>query len=276
RVIEMADRLLPMADEALSSALADALRRQGVVLHLGRKVERIEPGGDGCAIALDDGSSWSSEKVLVAVGRSPNTGGMGLEEAGVSLDARGYVEVDEELRTSAGWVWCIGDANGKTMLAHAAMSQARGAVRSMLGVGEAYAAVVPWCVYTSPEVGWVGVTAEEAEASGGKAYAGDFPYAALGKAHAGGDASGMFRVVVDAEGVVVGGQVVGRHATEIINVLAVMVAGGMEVSKLHAVALAHPTLGEGVGEAAAAALGLATHVPAPRAKSASAGLLAGV
>ncbi|MEM7682656.1 MAG: dihydrolipoyl dehydrogenase [Planctomycetota bacterium] len=276
RVVEMAERLLPMVDADVAAVLGDRLAEQGVAMRFGARVAELFCEGGVCRVELADGESWESEKVLVAVGRRPNTAGLGLEEAGVGVDARGAVEVDAGLRTALPTVWCIGDANGRTMLAHAAMSQGRHVVRAMLGVEEAYDATVPWCVYTSPELAWVGVSAQEAADRGLSVHTGDFPYAALGKAHASGESAGLFRLVVDAGGVVVGGQVAGAHATELINQVALMVAGRMTVAQAHAVAWAHPTLSEGVGEAASAALGLAVHVPGPRVVREAALVLGGV
>lgn len=261
-LVEVKDQVLPVVDPDIAKLFGDRLASQGAELHLGRHVTDIQAVEGGCRLCTDDERKWTSQKVLVAIGRQPNTSDIGLAEAGIQIDQHGLVVIDECLRTTAKNVYCVGDANGKAMLAHAAISQAHHVPRTMHGFDEPYDAVVPWCVYSSPEIAWVGMTQSEAERNGIVAVSGEFPFAALGRAQASHHTEGKVQIIRDVkDNSIIGGQIIGHNATEMINTLALMVAMRIKLPQLHKLSMAHPTLSEGITEAADATVGHALHLP---------------
>jgi len=249
-VLEAMDRLLPGMDAELGEALAKSFRKAGIEVQTGTKIA----GFDACY-----------DRVLVAVGRVPATEGLGCETAGVKLAARGHVEVNERMETSAPGIYAIGDLVGRGALAHVASAQARVAVENALG-GRAtmdYTAV-PAVVFTHPETASVGLTEAEARAQGRPVRVGRFPFAALGRAQASGETEGFVKLVADAETHrVVGGQVFGQGAGELIATITVAVTLGATAEQLAHAIYAHPTFAEGIGEAAESVFGSPVHIYRP-------------
>jgi dihydrolipoamide dehydrogenase len=258
----------------MGRTLARSLQRQGVTVHTEAKLEEIAQGDDGLSVGvltLKDGKQErvSAEKVLVGVGRRPNTANIGLEALGVTLDRRGFIEVDDHLRTSAGNVYAIGDVTGKQLLAHLASHQGVAAAEAIAGTGHAmdYKAV-PACTYTHPEVASVGLSEKKARDAGYDVRVGRFPFAANGRALTYGESEGLVKVVADAKyGELLGMHIIGPNASELIPEATLGIRLEATLEDITATIHAHPTLAEAIGEAAWAAIGAALNLPKPRERS---------
>jgi len=247
QLVEMQPRLLA-ADDAEPAALVQAaLQRDGVQLHLGRRVVAAERGPGGCALQLDDGARLEADEVLVAVGRRRNVEGLDLERVGVRLDARGGIAVDARLRTSQPDVFAAGDVCSTLQFTHAADAQARIVVRNALFFGRARTdrLVVPWCTYTKPELAQVGATRQQLEGEGRRFDAFRFAFADLDRGRTDGDAEGFVEVRVAAgTDRLLGATVVGRDAGELLAPLVVLMTLGRGLGSLGAVVLPYPTRSE--------------------------------
>ncbi|NLF38464.1 dihydrolipoyl dehydrogenase [bacterium] len=264
-VVEMLERLLPIEDKEVSAAITRSFEKAGIAVKTGVKAENISatPSGVTCEIA---GTAIQAEMMLVAVGRALNTSGLGLEQIGVKTE-KGVVIVDERMQTTAGGVFAIGDITGKAQLAHVASSQAMAAADNATGgdVKMNYA-VVPNCIFTLPEIASVGLNEDKAREKAGAISVGRFPYAALGKALAIGEPEGFYKIVADAEtDEILGVQIVGAHATDLIAEAAMAIELESTATSFGQTIHAHPTLAEGLMEAAHAVHGECIHA-APRKK----------
>jgi dihydrolipoamide dehydrogenase len=234
---------------------------------LNTKVEEItEYGTDHVTAKLSDGSEVTAEKVLVSVGRKPNSAGIGLEEAGVQVDGRGFIKVDEKLQTSAPGIYAIGDVNGGILLAHVASHEAlvaaENCVAGAAGAGRARdLRFVPSCTYSHPEVASVGLTEDQAAAKGYQPVTGTYRFPALGKAVAMGEEVGYVQLVADSKSdLLLGASMMGPHVTDLIHEVAVALQNGLSVRGLGDTIHAHPTLAEAVMEAAHDVHGESVHV----------------
>ncbi|HKF78857.1 MAG TPA: dihydrolipoyl dehydrogenase [Candidatus Dormibacteraeota bacterium] len=261
-LIEALDRLVPLEDEEVSRVLLQAFRRAGIDCRVGATVRGARVADRQVTVELEDGEV-SAEQLLVAVGRVPNSRSIGLEEAGVEVDARGYVRVDEWMRTSADGVWAIGDVAGGFLLAHAATHEGIVAVEDAAGrrVQPMEQDLVTRCTFSTPEIASVGLTEAQAREAGHEVKVGRFPFIANSRAVIHGDTQGFAKVVADADtGELLGAHVVGVQATELIAeaALARLFHGDpWEVGRnVHP----HPTLSEVIGEASLAADGAALNI----------------
>ena len=264
-VVEMLDQLLTPLDPDVAKRFQQLMARRGVEFRLGARVESVEQGGAGFRVKVD-GQALEAEQVLVATGRRPNTADLGLEEAGVKLE-RGAIKVDQHLRTSVDGVYAIGDATMISMLAHTASYQGELAVHNALGehpVSADYTAI-PACVYTEPEIAYVGRSEAQARAEGIEPRVGSFPFAALGRAQVLGETDGLVKVVADEEGYVLGVTIMGPRATDLIAEGVLAVHQGVTAAELTHAVHAHPTLPEALAEAALDVDGRAVHI-SPRRK----------
>jgi len=264
-VLELADRLLPGVDmdRRLLAVLGRALDKEGIEVRLGDPAASFLATADGGAVTTQSGDSLQAEKVLVAVGRRPRTGDLGLDAAGVSVDRGGRIEVNERMETVVPGIYAIGDAVAGPMLAHKASAEAV-ALAERLGGDEGSGlldhTLIPQAVFTDPEAASVGISEATARAQGLSTITGRFAYAALGKAQAMAEAEGMFQVVAEAgTRRLMGVQVVGSHASDLIGIAALALQTGCTVEDLAGSIQVHPTLPEGMKEAAEAALGKAIH-----------------
>jgi dihydrolipoamide dehydrogenase len=279
-MVELLPRLLPAEDEDIGKALARSFAKRGIKVETGRTVTGIAPAGDQApplrvTVADPDGGNQrqvEADVVLVGVGRRPNTAGLDLERAGVATDPRGWVEVDDRLRTSVPGVHAVGDLTGRLLLAHVASHQGLVAAGVMAGHDERmdYRAV-PAATFTHPEVASVGLTEAAARDAGHDVAVGRFPFSALGRAQTFGGAEGLVKVVAErGGGQVLGVHVIGPGASDLIpeGVLAMQLEATLAdiAGTIHA----HPTLGEGTMEAALVALGLPVHLPPSRSPSVAA------
>ena len=274
-VLEMLPQILPLVEADLVNAYAKHLSGLGGEIHTNSKVAEVAKIGGGLQVRFStgaEGGAVDADQVLLAVGRSPYTEGLGAEAAGVKLD-RGRVVVDDHLRTSAQGVWAIGDVIGGIMLAHVASYEGVCAVENMAGrdrIPDYHAA--PNCVYTDPEIAHVGLGEKEAKDRGLEVKVGRFPFAAAGRALTLGQTEGFVKVVADAaSGRLVGVHIIGPRATDLIAEATLAVQNGLTLDQLDLTMHAHPTLPEAIMEAALAAQGRAIHIPNRRAAAPSGG-----
>lgn len=267
-IVEMLPRILPGEDEEVSVLLAAELKKQGVTILAGTRVDKVAVGSEGVTTTLATGEIVTSAKVLVSVGRRFNTAGLGLEEAGVALGGRGEILVNERMETSVPGVYAIGDVVGKAMLAHVASTQGKVAVRNILGHPMVMRYdVIPTGIFTFPEIGRVGLTEQEARQRGQQGQygidikVGKFRPIGLGKAHAAGETTGLMKVVTEAKtGRIVGVHLVGAHAADLIHEAAVAMQMGATAETIAETVHAHPTMPEGLMEAAEDVEGMAIHL----------------
>ncbi len=261
-ILEMADRLLPAADAEISKALEKEFRRKGIELLLGCRFEKIEPGRDGVRVAYshaEQGEEIAVDQVLVAVGRRPATEELGLERAGVAVDERGFVGVDDRHRTSVPTIAAVGDVAGGALLAHKASEEGIAAVETMVGLDRPPLDPlrIPACVYAQPQVAWIGLTEAQAREQHGDAVRiGKFPFSAVGKAVAADHTCGFVKLVVNAEfGEILGAHIIGAGATELIAELSLAMQLEATTAEVAHTVHAHPTLSEAIWEAALSAEG---------------------
>lgn len=266
-MVEMMPQMLPLEDKRLAKQFQGVYRKRGIQVLLKTKVEEIsEYAADHVKARLSDGSEITAEKVLVSVGRKPNSAGLGLETVGVETDPRGYVVVDEYLQTTVPGIYAIGDVNGGQMLAHVASYEALVAVDNCLAADAGQRRMrdlrsTPSCTYSSPEVASVGLSEEQAAEAGHQVVTGTYRLAALGKAIAMGEDAGYVTLIADGDtDEVLGASMMGVHATDVIHEIALAVHSRLTVKQLSETIHAHPTIAEAVMEAAHEVHGESVHV----------------
>jgi len=270
-VVEMTPGLLPGADRDLVRPLKARLDKTFEAIHLNTKVAGLAASAGGITAKLEGEGVEPEQKfdrVLVAVGRRPNSGNLGLEKTKVELDPRGFIRVDAQRRTTDPSILAIGDVAGEPMLAHKATREARVAVEALLGEPAAFDNIaIPAVVFTDPEVAWCGLTENEAKAAGREVKVVRFPWGASGRAQTLARTEGITKILFDPEtDRVLGVGIVGPGAGELIaeGVLAVETAAVARdlAESIHA----HPTLSETLMESAEAAFSQATHLYRPKSK----------
>ncbi len=273
-VVELTDGLLPGADRDLVKPLHQRLEKLFEKIMLRTKVVGLEDTGSAVRVAFEgpDGPAEQEfARVLVAVGRRPNSDGIGLEHTGVTVDARGFVAVDGQQRTADPRILAIGDVCGEPMLAHRASHQGKVAVEGLHGEAALFAPrAIPAVVFTDPEIAWAGLTEQEAAAAGRPVEVSRYPWAASGRAHALGRTDGLTKILVDPDSdTVLGVGIVGPGAGELIAEGVLAVEMGCSARDLAESIHAHPTLGETIGFSAENYFGLATEIYRPRAAAAA-------
>jgi pyruvate/2-oxoglutarate dehydrogenase complex dihydrolipoamide dehydrogenase (E3) component len=261
-VIELLDRLLSREEPEASEVIAEALAADGVDVRLGRGVVAAEgvEGTGGASLRLDDGPPVEAERVLVAVGRSPVTEGLGLTAAGIACDERGFVRTDERMATSAAGVFAAGDVTGQLLFTHAADEMGRIAAQNALsrrGRRRFRADSVPWVTFTHPEVARVGVTEQEAVALRGRVA--QLPMSEVDRAVVAGQPAGFIKLIAGPRpvlgrlggGRLLGATVVAERAGEMIHEAALAVRTGMFAGRLAQTVHAYPTWSLGMRQAAA-------------------------
>ncbi len=258
-MVELQSAVLPLEDEEVSVLMARELKKRGVEVNTGTTIERMVVQDGVVRATLKDGTTLEAEMLLVSIGRGFQSRDIGVENAGIVLGRRGEILVDERMHTNVPGVYAIGDVVGKAMLAHVASAQGKVAVENILGhpITIRYD-VIPAGIFTLPEVGRVGLTErqarEQVQAAGRDPEqaikVGRFRYAALGKAQATGDITGLFKVIADAaSGRLLGAHIVGAHAADLIHEAALAMETGATMSQVAHMIHAHPTLAEGFQEA---------------------------
>ena len=264
-IVEMMPRLIPGEDEEMGQQLERAFSGQGIQTLTGSRVTAVEKRAGGAVLSVDtpEGSrELEVQRVLVAVGVQGNVEGLGLEELGVRIE-RGFVQVDERMRTDAPGVYAIGDVTGRLLLAHVAQAQGVLAVETIAGVDSRTLdyRMMPRAVYCLPQVTGFGYTEREAVDEGFSVKVGRFPFRANGKSLAAGESEGMVKVVADGEtGEILGAHMIGAEVTEMLPELAMTNLLEGSVSELGWLVHSHPTLSEAIKEAALAVEGEAIHV----------------
>ena len=259
-VVEFLDRILPGMDGEVAKQAQRLLAKQGIAFRLSSKVASVDASGDALKVAVapaagGDAETLEADIVLVAIGRRPYTAGLGLEAAGVALDERGRVAVDDHFRTNVDGVYAIGDVIRGPMLAHKAEDEGVAVAEIIAGqAGHVNYGVIPSVVYTHPEIASVGKTEEELKAAGIEYRAGKFPFSANARARAMLEKDGFVKVLADAAtDRVLGVHIVGPYAGELIAEASVLMEFAGSAEDLGRICHAHPTLSEAVKEAALAA-----------------------
>jgi dihydrolipoamide dehydrogenase len=268
-VIEATPTLLPLADRDLVKPLQNRLNKAFHKIYLSTKVVSLTDRGDSVEVALDgpDGARVESfSRVLVSVGRKPNSAGLGLERTKVELDARGFVLTDDCQRTADPHILAIGDVAGEPMLAHKATHQGKVAIEALHGEPAAFhPACIPAVVFTDPEIAWAGLTEEEAKAASVPFEVVKYPWAASGRAQALLRTEGFTKFIIDPESQrILGVGIVGVGAGDLISEAVVAIEMGATVRDVAESIHPHPTLSETLGNAAEAAMGTATEIYRPR------------
>ena len=259
-VVEMMPRLLPELDESLGDPLQKVFTKRGIQCFTGTKVETLT-AGDSVKAVLSNGQTVEADRVLLSIGRRPNTVDIGLETVGITTD-RGFIRVDDHLETAVKGIYCIGDANGRCLLAHAASAQGIAAVENALGHAHSFTSPIPSAVYTFPEIGAIGMTQAQAKQADIPIAVGLFPLAALGKAMAVGHPEGFVKVIRHRETAeLLGVHMMGHNATECIAAATALLHKKVTVQEMAEVVFAHPTISESLKESAEDALGMAMHLP---------------
>ncbi len=255
-VIEALPRLLPAMEADLARHLQTLWGRRGITVYTGQKVVRLSKGGGRARLELSDGQVVEADLVLIAIGRRPATAGLRLERAGVACNQAGEIEVDSHMATSAPGIYAVGDAtNAGWKLAHVAARQGVVAAENLAGRRtEMDYRAVPNVVYTEPEVASVGLTSEQAQAAGLSVAVGRYPFAGNGRAVAARRAEGFVKVLAEpGGGRLLGVHFIGPEVSELVSEATLAVQWGITVEQLVATIHPHPTLGEALVEAAAAA-----------------------
>jgi NAD(P)H dehydrogenase (quinone) len=249
-------QVLPNKDPEVAAALEDEFLKRGVKLLIGARAVGIDRAQDGIAVRCDDGRVARGSHALLAIGSVPNSEGLGLAEAGVLVDERGYVPINQHCQSNLPHVYVAGDLSGRLPLSSVAAMQGRKTAEHVMGLHTREHRHLdydkaPQAVFTEPEIAEVGVAEAEAFASGRKIRVTKVPFSSNPKALINHDTRGFVKIVSDpATGIVLGGSIVGRHAAELISVIALAVNAGLRVADVVDSLLVHPTLGESLSEAA--------------------------
>jgi dihydrolipoamide dehydrogenase len=270
-VVEFMDQLIPGTDADLIKPLAQRLAKKLKGVHLKTKVVEAKATKKGIEVSYEGESIPETtlfDRVLVAVGRSPNGSKIGADKAGVAVTDRGFINVDTQMRTNVPHIYAIGDLVGQPMLAHKATHEARVAAEVVSGMKSYFdARVIPSVAFTDPEIAWVGVTEREAKEKGLKIGVGKFPWAASGRAIGIDRTEGFTKLIFDEETHrIVGAAIVGPHAGDLISELCLAIEMGAEAADIGLTIHPHPTLGESVGMAAEVYEGTITDLYLPKKK----------
>ncbi len=264
-VVELMPQLLPGFDPEVVDVVHKAYAKRGAKIHLNSQAQGYEVSDQGVRVTFEsEGKDLVEEfdRVLVSVGRRPNTTGLGLEETGVRVDQRGYVVVDEKMRTTSEGIYAIGDVVGPPFLAHKASHQGVVAAEVIAGLPAAFDnRALAGAVFTDPEVGTVGLTEEEARKTVGGCVAEQFPFQASGRALTERESLGFVKIVADSQRKhILGVHIVGPHASDLISEAALAIETGAVVEDLARTIHPHPTLPEALMEAAEAIIGSPIHM----------------
>ena len=268
-VVELTPDLMPGADRDLVKPLEKRLKAGLAGIMTGTKVAKVEASAAELTVYFEGAGAPASapyDRVLVAVGRSPNGARIGADRAGVAVDARGFITVDKQMRTNVPHIFAIGDIVGQPMLAHKATHEGKVAAEVAAGHKAAFdARVIPSVAYTDPEVAWVGVTETEAKARGLAVEKGSFPWAASGRALSLGRSEGLTKLIIDpADGRVIGAGIVGVGAGDLIAEVALAIEMGCDAEDIGLTVHPHPTLSETVAMAAEMWAGTLTDLYVPK------------
>jgi len=272
-VVEMLPRLVPLEDEEVSAELEKAFKKRGIKSLTGHKVEAVDATDTGVKVTVSangENKILEAEQALVAIGFQPNSKGLGLEEVGVRISERGFVEIDERMATNIPGIWAIGDLTGKLMLAHVGSSMGIVCAENIAGEERpesGHTAVtldyemMPRATYCQPQIASFGLTEVQARGRGHTVKVGRFPFQANGKALGLGDYAGWVKIVVDKKyGEILGAHMIGPEVTELLPELTLARMMEMTPAEIARNVHAHPTLSEALMEAAQAVEGFSIHI----------------
>ena len=257
-VLEALPTFLGAVDEQIAKEAHKAFTKQGLKIELGVKVGEVKVGKSGVSVAYTDAKgdaqALAVDKLIVSIGRVPNTTGLNADAVGLKLDERGAIVVDAECKTNLPGVWAVGDVVRGPMLAHKAEEEGVAVAERIAGQhGHVDFNLVPWVIYTSPEIAWVGQTEQQLKAAGRAYKAGSFPFMANGRARALGDTTGLVKMLADAAtDEILGVHIVGPYASELIAEACVAMAFRASSEDIARICHAHPSLSESTKEAALA------------------------
>jgi len=264
-IVEMLPHILPNEDEEAAAELVKAFRKRGVKVHAGTKVKSVTKTETGTSVLLEGEKgeeTVEAEITLVAIGFKPNSQGIGLEEAGVELDKRGFVQIDDRMATNVPGIWAIGDLTGKLLLAHTASAMGQICAENIAGQEERKLdyRMIPRAVFSDPQVASFGYTEAQAKEAGFDVKVGRFNFIANGKALGLDAGKGFVKVIIDEKyGELLGATLVGPEVSELLPELVLAQANELTVEEIARSVHIHPTLSEAIMEAAEAALGQAIH-----------------
>jgi dihydrolipoamide dehydrogenase len=270
-VVEFLDQLVPAADKDVVRVY-NTFNKKRFNIMLSTKVTAVEAKEDGLYVTFEGKKAPAEpvryDKILVAVGRTPNGKKMDAEKAGVTVTDRGFIEVSNQLRTNVNHIFAIGDVVGQPMLAHKAVHEAHVAAEVISGMKHYFdPKCIPSIAYTDPEIAWVGVTEKEAKEQGLNFEVAKFPWAASGRAIASARTEGMTKMIFDKDnGRVIGGAIVGINAGEMLGEIGLAIEMGADAEDIGLTIHAHPTLNESIGLACEMYEGSITDLPNPKAK----------
>jgi len=265
-VVEMLPNVVPMEDEEVSVELEKALKKQKINILTGHKVEAVDSSGEAVKVSVsaeDEEKVLEAEQVLVAIGFRPNSQNIGLEEVGVEINEKGFVEIDEKMATNVPGIWAIGDVTGKLMLAH--VGSAMGILAAEAIAGEETTPLqyemMPRATYCHPQVASFGITEAQARERGYDVNVAKFPFQANGKALGLGDHAGWVKLVVDEKyGELLGAHLIGPEVTELLPELTLAQMMELTPAEIARNVHAHPTLSETLMEVAHVAEGMGIHI----------------
>jgi dihydrolipoamide dehydrogenase len=257
-VLEAFPTFLGAVDDTIAKEAQKAFTKQGLKIELGVKVGEVTSGSGGVTVAYTsakgESKSLAVDKLIVSIGRVPNTSGLGADAVGLKIDERGVIVVDDECRTNLPNVWAVGDVVRGPMLAHKAEEEGVAVAERIAGQhGHVDFNTIPWVIYTSPEIAWVGQTEQQLKAAGRAYKAGSFPFMANGRARALGDTTGLVKMLADATtDEILGVHIVGPYASELISEAVVAMEFKASAEDIARICHAHPSLSEATKEAALA------------------------
>ncbi len=260
-IVEMLPRILSTEDEEVSKVIHKVFIQRGIDIFTDTVIERVEKSGGSLICTSSSGKRITADKVLISVGRKPNSSGIGIENIGLEVDQKGYIKTDLHLKTNIQGIYAVGDVIGGLQLAHVASEEGKIAAENIAGKNKKMDySIVPVAVFTYPEIGSVGLNEAQARKKNIKVCTGIFPFSSSGKAYITGETEGFIKIVTNSEtGEILGAQMIGPRATDLVHEIAVAMKGEILVDDLVSTIHSHPTFSESVLEAAEDCFGIATH-----------------
>ncbi|MGD2158839.1 MAG: dihydrolipoyl dehydrogenase [Anaerolineales bacterium] len=265
-ILEMLPRLVPLEDEEISKELAKAFKKRGINIMTGHKVEQIEAQDKGVQVTVssdEEEQKLQAEQALIAIGFSPNSQDLGLEDLGVEITDGGFIDIDDRMATNVEGIWAIGDVTGKLMLAHVGSAQGIICAENIAGADTTTLdyEMMPRATYCQPQIASFGLTKEQAEERGFEVTVGRFPFQANGKALGLGDTIGWVKLITDSKyGEILGAHMIGPEVTELLPELTIAQMMELTPAEISRNVHSHPTLSESLMEAAHAAEGQSINI----------------
>ena len=261
-IIELLPRILSTEDAEVSRVITKVFQKKGINILTDTVAEEVKKVNGQFVCRIKSGDEIKADKILISVGRKPNTLDIGIEKAGILKDEKGFIKVDAYLKTNIPNIYAVGDVIGGLQLAHVASYEGKIAAENIAGKNKkSDYRVIPWAIFTSPEIGTVGLNEEQAKSRGYNVCFGLFPFSNSGKAYITGETEGFIKIIVDKDtSEILGAQAVGPRCSDLVHEVAVAMSGEMVIDNLAETVHSHPTLSEAVMEAAEDCIGLATHI----------------